>query len=358
MKLENIVKLVVPAVFAANTAFANEAQVATTEQVTAMVQTNDNATFSSKENAEDWYHQKKIIESGKATVLIQPSKSNPGFCEYGLDGFPQVYDEKYKDKRTENQKIEPAEMILNGTNNTFLFPCDLKATYTPNLVLVPGPAEIIEKEVPSVLVSAGAGYVQLFAEEDEKYDFNGILQGGKAFITFQPRGMNWYFGGEAMLYGNSSSTTEDITAPATEGPLAGQLVMQGKNDYSLETVGFGVGSIIGYMIPIDKKERFGVGLELEHGFMHDWITRKFGESSAHYIKSVDQNGEPVYTIVEGTNISNHSDNNDTQFYGYGMGGLRLKLPYVCGTISGGFRTDFSNVDGMLSAGVAYCPNKE
>ncbi len=103
------------------------------------------------------------------------------------------------------------------------------------------------------------------------------------------------------------------------------------------------------MIPLGEKGLFGIGLELENGIMHDWVTRELTESSAHYINN---------NMVEGTNISNLSDNTETSFYGYGMGGLRIKLPYACLNISGGVRTNLDNFNGMFGAGAAYCPNKE
>lgn len=354
MKLDDLIKtMIVPAVFAANTAYATEAKIATPEQVANVILTNDPTDILvSQNNVDDWHQQRNLIDNNQAAVLIQPVQDKPGYCEVGLDGFPQKYDLP-ADKRTKDGKLEKAEMILNLSEpnhaKQFYFPCDLKAeTLKPNGAPVPQ-LQTEEKDLPSLTFSPGAGYLHIFTAGDEKFDFAGNLYGGSLFLNVQPSFTNWYWGGRFLGYGNASSATKNIEVPAVEGPLAGQLVMRGVNDYSLETLGIGVGSTFGYMIPFDEKGLFGIGLELENGIMHDWVTRELTESSAHYINN---------NIVEGTDISNHSDNTDTSFYGYGMGGLRIKLPYVCLNLSGGVRTNLDNVYGMFGAGAAYCPNKE
>ena len=357
MKLDDLVKtMIVPAVFAANTAYATEAKVATPEQIANVIQTNDSTDILvSQNNVDDWHQQRNLIDNNQATVLIQPVQDKPGYCEVGLDGFPQKYDPP-ADKRTKDGKLEKSEMILNLSEphraKQFYFPCDLKAETpkpnVPNGVVIPQKTE--EKDLPSLTFSPGAGYLQIFTAADEKYNFAGDLYGGSLFLNVQPSFTNWYWGGRFLGYGNVSSATENIEVPAAEGPLDGQLVMRGVNDYSLESLGIGIGSTFGYMIPLGEKGLFGIGLELENGIMHDWVTRELTENSAHYINN---------NIVEGTNISNPSDNTETSFYGYGMGGLRIKLPYACLNISGGIRTNnLNNVYGMFGVGAAYCPNKE
>ncbi|MDO8510780.1 MAG: hypothetical protein Q7S55_01295 [Nanoarchaeota archaeon] len=372
MKLENIVKAGIfsALVAASNDAYAQEAKTATPQEIIDVTKINDNATDVDVDNKDDWNQQKKLIEGGYATVLIQSVEDKPGLCVMGLNGFPQIYDKDYKDARAASDNIiEPEERILNlaeqNRENRFYFPCDRKAETpkqnpptpttptTPITPIVPGPVPKpvpeISKKLPFLIFSPGASYIQIWGAEDATYDNSGILHGASLSLTVQPSFTNWYFGGRFSGYGNASSTSVDIDVPATEGPLAGQLVMKGKNDYSLENFGIGAGSIVGYMIPIDKKGRWGIGLELEHGIMHDRATREFMESSAHYIND---------NLVEGTNISNHSDDADTQIYGYLTPGLRIKFPFVCGTFSSGIRTDLSDVHRMFSAGIAYCPNKE
>lgn len=354
MKLDDLIKtMIVPAVFTVNTAYATEAKNATPEQVANVIQTNDSTDILvSQNNVDDWHQQRNLIDNNQAAVLIQPIQDKSGYCEVGLDGFPQKYDLP-ADKRTKDGKLEKAEMILNLSEpnraKQFYFPCDLKAE-TPKLNGVSDPKlQTEEKDLPSLTFSPGAGYLQIFTADDDQFDFAGNLYGGSLFLNVQPSFTNWYWGGRFLGYGNASSATKNIEVPAAEGPLAGQLVMRGVNDYSLESLGIGIGSTFGYMIPFDEKEQFGIGLELENGIMHDWVTRKLTESSAHYINN---------NIVEGTDISNHSDNTETSFYGYGMGGLRIKLPYVCLNLSGGVRTNLDNVYGMFGSGAAYCPNKE
>ena len=362
MRLENIVKIVVPAFFAANTAYANEANLANQKEIGEIININDHATGASQNNKDDWDKQKRLITEGYATVLIEPVQDKSGYCVVGLDGFPQKYDLP-ADKRTNDKELEKSERILNlsesNPENKFYFSCDRKVEVpkiAPATPITPTPivpetpkAKTLPEKLPFLMFSPGASYLQIFAAEDKTYGFDGNLYGGSLSLTVQPSYTNWYGGGRFSVYGNSSSKSEDITVPTTEGLLAGKLVLQGKNDYHLGHFGIGIGAMFGYMIPFDKKGKFGLGLELEPGFIHDRVTREFKESSAHYIQG---------NLVEGTNISNHSDDNGTQVYGYGMGGLRLKLPYICINLSGGARTDLNGIQGMFSAGVAYCPNKK
>lgn len=358
MKLEKIVKAgIVSAVMGTSSGAYAQAREATSEEVGKVFRINDNTInetpsradpysviFVTEENKEDWYQQKKLINGAQATVLIQPAENKPGFCEYGLDGFPQKYDPP-ADDRTKDGRLEKSEMIPNlaeqNPKNRFYFPCDLKAEMpAPTIITVPG--STVEKEVPNGTFNVGAGYLNVFTAEDETYNFFGNMNGGSIFLAYQPRLSNWYFGAEALGYGNSSSTSVDLESSAADGPLAGQLVLKGRNDYSLETFGIGTSGIFGYQFKY-------VGLELHNGIMHDWTTQKFTESSAQYI-----NG----TIVEGTDISNHSDNTETKFYGYTELGLRIKLPYVCITPTFGLRTDFSEVYPLGGASAGYCPNQE
>lgn len=310
-----------------------------------------------------WGRIVNLIDSGEEVVLLQEN----GKTYFAVDGWGQVLNKKHQQLSTKNHTLDLSERIPNFTvpftegtmpeDKHYAFeglaklPQDkptVPETLTPTVPtpITPKPAK---EDLPFLLFSPGISYLQIFSAEDEMYGFDGNLHGASLSLTVQPSFTNWYWGGRFSAYYGSGSNSVDLNAPATEGPLAGQLVMLGKNDYSLEQFGIGIGSMAGYMIPFEKEGRFGLGLELEHGIMHDWVTRKFGESSAHYI-----NGN----LVEGTNIFNNSDDTDTTFSGYATVGLRWKLGPVCLIPAGGFRTDFSNVDGMFSAGAAYCPNKE
>ncbi|MEK6809772.1 MAG: hypothetical protein AABY40_03795, partial [Nanoarchaeota archaeon] len=130
MRLENIVKMIVPAVFTANTAYANEAKVATPTEIASVIMSNDSASDVTEGNKQDWDQQKRLIQDGYAVVLIEPIEAKPGYCEVGLDGFPQKYDLP-ADTREKDGELRKAELILNlGENNPenkFNFPCDLKA---------------------------------------------------------------------------------------------------------------------------------------------------------------------------------------------------------------------------------------
>ena len=311
MKLETIVKTGIfsALVAASDDANAQEAKTATPQEIIDVTKINDNAANVNADNKDDWNQQKKLIESNNAIVLIQPVKDKPGLCVMGLNGFPQIYDKDYKDARAASDNIiEPEERILNlaeqNRENRFYFPCDRKAE-TPKPAPI-APAPIVpkpvpgKKELPFLIFSPGASYMLISGTEDATYDNNGIIHGASLSLTVQPSFTNWYFGGRFSGYGNASSTSADINVPASEGPLAGQLVMRGKNDHALENFGIGAGSIVGYMIPIGKKgkmEGYGVGLELEHGFMHDWVTREFTESSAHYINGNKLEGTETSPII-------------------------------------------------------------
>ena len=336
--------------------YKNGAQEATEEQITYIIETNEYPhLLMDQDSLQDWYQQKKLINGNGATVLIQPVQGKPGYCVAGLNGKPQLF--SVLDKRTNDDELEKSEWIVNlskiDSDYQYNFLCDLKAEApkptAPVVPTTPISPDAPKVELPYLLFSPGASYLQIFATEDEIYNFGGNLRGGSLSLTVQRSDTDWYWGGRILGYFGSGSNLIDINVPATEGPLAGQLVMLGKNDHALTHSGVGLGSIFGYMIPFDKEGRFGVGLELEHGFMLDFDNRKFTESSAHYIDG---------NVLEGSNISNHSDTIDMQLYTYLTPGLRFKFPVVCGTISGGARTDFSDVDGMINAGIAYCPNKE
>lgn len=308
-----------------------------------------------------WSRVVNLIDSGKEVVLLQEN----GKTYFGVDGVGQVLDKNHLQPSTENHKLDLSERIPNFTvpftegtmpeDGHYAFDGLSKVpqekqpvpkTYTPNIVLVPGPADVIEKEVPSILISAGAGYLHLFAEKDEKYDFNGVLRGGKAFVTLHPRNTNWYFGSEAMVYGSQSAAFEAIEVPAKDGPLAGQLVMKGTNEYSLSALGIGLGLVGGYLFRGEEGE-LGIGIELYAGIMHDWVTKELTENSAHYIND---------HRVEGTNISNTTSDTESQVHAYSGLGFRLNWSDFCIIPYLGFRTNLSDsIPPMGGLSVGYCP---
>ena len=120
MKLENIVKTGIFSALmaAASNAPAQEAnQEATPQESLAIYQKNDNATNASKDEQKDWSQQKKLIDEGHATVLIQPVKDKPDYCVVGLDGFPQRY-EPPADKRTDDMILEKCRKPRGKKNET------------------------------------------------------------------------------------------------------------------------------------------------------------------------------------------------------------------------------------------------
>ncbi|MDP3699034.1 MAG: hypothetical protein Q8R47_05600 [Nanoarchaeota archaeon] len=354
MTIENIVrKIVVPLTFIANTAYAQEAKVATPEQIVEVKKIN-NLAVTSRDNDTDWLHQEQLIDSGKVTVLIQPVEEKPGYCIVGLDGFPQKYNLP-ADERTKDGKLEKAESILNlaekDPSKKFYFPCDLKAApETPNPIPDPdAPLASTKKKSSDGKLNVGVGYLYVGTAKDETTGFNGNMHGGSINLTYQPKKKLPYLGIALSGYGNGSSTSQDIAVPAADGPLAGKLVMKGSDEYSLQTLGLGLGLIVGGEVATNENNTFGFGLEGHAGVMHDWVTRKFGESSAQYV-----NGN----LVEGTNISNHSDKTDTQFLMYNQVGARFRFGDFCLTPTVGLRTNFSAAYPIGGLNLGYCPRQE
>lgn len=349
MSIKNTIKsgLVGLVLTASTNANADDARRATPEQIQVPVWTNSQASMQTTVNSDDkndWGMQYKLIEGG-AIVLIEPVRGQPGSCFYGLDGFPQKYNFP-ADVRTSDLKLERSEMIVNlsetNPERQFYFPCNILPTpETPNTVYVPGP--VVEKEVPAGDVSVGVGYVMIKTPAEELYNFDGFLHGGKAWVHFQPKNARWYFGPEVMFYGNEGSATKGLEVPAVDGPLAGQLVMKGTNDYSLSLMGIGAGFTGGIMVANGEKFRFG--LELQSGFMHDWMTRELTERSAHYINGM---------IVEGTDISNTTADAESNFNIYNAIALHPEFYGVGLTLGAGARTNFVGTpQPMVNAGISY-----
>ena len=311
----------------------------------------------------DWEKYLELIGHDEEIVIGQTG----GKTYFGLDGWGQVLDPKYQQRSTENGVLDLSERIPNYTipklsiekpddwHYAFLglpmlqqepkhknpFP----ETYTASVALVPVPGPVIEREVSAGEVSIGAGYLQISAAEDDLYGFNGQLYGGKAWLTFQPRETNWYFGPEVMAYGNNTSAVQGVKVPAKDGPLAGELTLEGTNEYSLSVFGLGTGFISGYMIA-DEENIFGAGLELHSGIMLDLIARELKEKSAYYI-----NGN----LVEGTAISNTSAENETAVKMYTELGAKIKLGGLCIVPAVGMRTNFGRIDPLYSMSLGYCP---
>jgi hypothetical protein len=314
----------------------------------------------------DWDKFVEIMNAGEPVVIKQDRN---GKTYFGLDGWGQVLDREYQQLSTKNGKLDLSERIPNysipyekGTK-----PVDahyawdglpLLPSSDPDELLiivptvpyaVPGP----EREVSPGQISVGTGFLHIFTQPDEAYNFDGQLFGGKAGLTFQPRQTNWYFGPEVMAYGNSSSAEQNVTVPAVDGPLAGQLVMVGNAQRSLFNIGLGVGFTGGYMLEND--DHFGIGFELQSGFMLDFVVRELIENSTNYV-----NGVPL----EGTSISNttNPDGLEMKPNVFNGVGIRGKFDQFCITPAFGLRTNFSNadrpVDPMYSVTLGYCADRE
>ena len=363
MKLVKIVKeaknivtagIISASVFTSPNVYA-QAQKATPEQINE-VKRIDNTTPSTQDNDEDWYAQQKLINSGLVDVLIQPVKEQPGYCIIGLDGCNKVYEISHCQKeRTKNGQLELGELIVNFSQqdpkNKFYFPCDLKTPETPTVPnqepTVPGPNGTGKKSKGKV--SVGAGYLYVGTAKDEATQFDGNMHGGEVYITYNPKkGLPW-FGVALDAYGSWNGLDHDLDVPAVDGPLAGKLVMKGMNEYSLQTIGLGANLLVGGDVYTNQSNTFGLGIEGLTGIMHDWRHHKFGESSAQYI-----NGN----VVEGSNISNHSDQIDSQFFMANRLGLRFRFGDFCFTPNAGFRTNFSAIYPVAGANLGYCPRQE
>ena len=331
----------------------NLAREASSEQVGNVFRVNDDINvFTTEENLEDWYHQKKLIHFGEK-VLYQPVENYPGFCEFALDGYIQVYDVNFKDRfRSANGKIDLGEQILNlaelNPEKKFLFPCDLKSEITPNIVVVPGPGETVEKKVSTGTFSPGLGYVHTFIDPEENGNI-AYLPGAELSFTYQPRKSNWYFGPYVAMYGNADSTSIPVSSAAAEGPLAGQLVLRGENNYDTTIFGGALGFIVGRDLYHNKND-FGVGLEVYAALMPQWTTTEFTEKSAYFINDA---------IVEGSAISNANDDKEFNFFVSNGVGLRVEGPHFFVTPSMRFRTNFDSLDdAIIGLSAGYNPKQE
>ena len=321
---------------------------------------DDPYTAVSKENEEDWQHQKPLLNNSEITVLIQPDPNYPGYCNLGPDGFPQKY-ALPADERTLDGKLEKAEFIPNLSESDparkFLFPCDLKAEVTPNTILVHVPGENVPVEVSAGTFSPGAGYIHTFIDPEENGNI-AHLPGAELSFTFQPRGSDWYFGPFAAMYGNETSTSIPVNSAATEGPLAGQLVLRGENNYDTTIFGGALGFIVGRDL-YHNRNGFGVGVELSSALMPELTLTEFTEKSAYFTNCKVVEGKEICDLVEGSDASNTGDDKNFNFYASNRIGLRLEGPYFFATPSFGFRTNFESRDNVvLGLSVGYNPEQE
>lgn len=308
----------------------------------------------------DWDKFVELMNAGEPVVIKQDRN---GKTYFGVDGWGQVLDREHQQLSTRNGELDLSERIPNYSIPYEARTKPVDAHYAwdglpllPNsnpddlLIIVPvmpyavpGP----EKEVAPGLWSFNVGYLHIFTPAEEQSGFSGQLFGGKAGLTFQPRQTNWYFGPEVMVYGNESSAEQEFAVPATTGPLAGQLVMQGTAQPSLFNLGFGAGFTGGYMLENDN--HFGIGLELHSGIMVDLITRELLENSANYVNGV---------FLEGTDISNTTGDVEHKVDLYNGLGARVKFGEFCVTPEFAVRTNFNQIDPMYSVSLGYCPNQE
>lgn len=374
MTIDKIVKNVIVAggiALSANNANAQEvkAQEATEEQFAEAVKSNDEAindpySTISPQNKEDWLRLKNVLNSSQVPILIQADPNYPGYCNVGGDGLIGVYDGKHiNKKRTLDGKLEKVEFILNlsesDPHKKYLFPCDLEVEVTPNLAIVHLPGNEVEKEVPNGTFSPGVGYVHIFADPDQNGSI-AHLPGAELSFTFQPRSSEWYFGPFATLYGNSNSETIPLSSAATEGPLAGQLVLKGENNYDVTIFGGALGFIVGGDL-YHRQNGFGLGLELSAALMPELTITEFTERSAYVVNCRIIEGKEVCDLVEGSNVSNSSDDQEFNLYVSNRAGLRLEWPYFFATPSFGFRTNFDAdrpLDAVLGLTVGYNPKQE
>ncbi|MEK6939346.1 MAG: hypothetical protein AABX31_01330 [Nanoarchaeota archaeon] len=359
MKLENIVKTgIFSALVSASTDVYAQAQKATPEQIIELKRIQNTATdVKNRDNDIDWYHQEKLIDSGKATVLIEPVSGQAGYCFMGLDGFPQKYDLP-ADEREKDGELRKAEMILNLSEKDpakkFYFPCDLKAPETltnPDPLVVPGP-KTTKNPWKNGKLGVGIGPQIMGTAKDEATQSYGTLHGASIQLTYTPSEKKLPWLGVALSgVGNWSGIDQDLEVPAADGPLAGKLVMKGKDEYRLQIIGLGLGFIVGGEIYANDKNTFGFGLETNSGIVYEWATHKFGESSAQFI-----NGN----LVEGTDISNHSDVVEKNISLYNQLGARLRFGDFCLTPLGGLKLNLSNLKpyGMGGWNLGYCPRQE
>ena len=344
-----------------NHAYAQEAQVATPEQISKIRVVQNKATTSiNRDNAEDWSHQEDLMLDPKETVLIQAVPDQPGYCIVAINGYTQVYDPKFKDiKRTgANTKIDLGERILNLAEKDpakkFYFPCDLKAEEptaptnptTPNV-----PATKSKNPWKNGKLGVSLGYQVMGTTPDQETEYNGVMHGAMLKLTYTPSEKKLpYIGIALSAAGGWSGLEKDLTGTATDGPLKDRLVMRGTNEFSYQPLSLGGGIVIGGEVYANEKNTFGFGLEGISMLMHDWESHKFGESSAQFIDGV---------MVEGSAISNSSDRIDHNTYLSHQIGLRLRGGEFCVTPSIGFRNSLAamSFNPMGGLTIGYCPKQ-
>jgi len=284
-------------------------------------------------------HEKLVALIGEGKKLLVEVDAKGLYA--GING----YDSSLRpfERLSLDGKIDASEMLPNHAGQSYHFPfAYLETKKVPEMVEV----DIIEseKKVPILTASVGAGYTNVLTADDETYDFGGNLHGGNVFLTLQPRKTPFYFGGRFSVFGNASSAAEEFDVAATEGPLAGEILAKNRNEYSLKHLGIGLEVIGGWHFS-DY-----VGLELSTGIMHDWETRELLENVVRYDEGV---------AVVGLDETHTSSDTKTKPYLPIQIGLRFKLPYdLCLIPSGGIRTDFNDIDGLLNADFGYCPKTE
>ena len=289
------------------------------------------AEHPESEHKPAWDKLLEFIDNGEKLLVDADEKG----LYAGVDGYDSSLREF--DRSTENV-VDSSEMLPNYQEVSYNFPFAKRRTLSvPTLQ----ETDVIKetKEISNGTFGVGAEMVAAFTAADDKYNFGGNMIGAGMYFTFQPRSSNWYFGRELLFYGNDSAVGPlESSVPAEEGPLAGKLVLEGENNYSLEAFGFGSGGIIGY-----KPSKY-VGLELHAGLLHDWITTNDHEFSQQFI-----NG----SLVEGSDETNNQSKELTQFFLYHQLGLRFALPYIDITPTVGFKTNLEDTYFIGTLGIGY-----
>jgi len=187
---------------------------------------------------------------------------------------------------------------------------------------------------------ADIAYLHIFANGGKNSPDH--LMGGKFSLAYLIPESNWYLGGEILVYGGSSSSQTTLPdVPAEKGPLAGQLKLVGSKKHSSDVLGIGGGLVAGNQSLIYNGSNFDFGLEVSLGLLHDWTRGKIIENSHYELSS---------GTLEGTERSDTTPNNDSQFFPYARMGVPFQFYNSVSIIPfAGLRTNtsFNNAEPMV-----------
>ncbi len=196
----------------------------------------------------------------------------------------------------------------------------------------------------------GASGLLIVDEAKAGPNFNGNLLGLKLNGAYQPFGSNWAFGAEGLFYLGNSDRTTSLVVPATTGPLADRLVMDGSFTHQYDVTGVGGGFTATRFLPLSGI--VDLGLRGSAGVTYDWVRNTFEEEA---VQKLDGN------VLEGSALYNTFNHNENLLQGYGMLSLPVRIDSVCLVPGVGVRTNalpwVSSAEGDLMAtlGADYCP---